>query len=126
MDNDFAFRNIPSLASQDCLVVYIDSDCKTCEELFEVYNKQICFPEYFGGNWDAFLDCLRTMDWISQFHVEIFHQKLPLKVDRELITYLEILQDAVHGWRKYREHSLEVVFPDYLRPEISLLLSGAE
>ncbi|MCZ1002408.1 barstar family protein [Streptomyces mirabilis] len=35
------------------------SHCRTARDLFAEWAARLGFPDYFGHNWDAFLDCLR-------------------------------------------------------------------
>ena len=106
--------------------VRVPAGILTVEELFGWYSKAVMFPEFFGWNWDAFLDCLRDLSWISQKEVQIVHEDVPLHRDEaERRIYLEILQTALLDWSEkrdgpgadlpadwlYIEHDLEVTFP---------------
>ncbi|HTY24641.1 MAG TPA: barstar family protein [Desulfomonilaceae bacterium] len=64
------------------------------------------FPDYFGGNWDAFEDCLTDMSWheshgfvILYDHFETFAEHSP---DQFKIA-LEILLDSANFWRDQRK-----------------------
>ena len=32
--------------------------------VFEQFAALLQFPRYFGGNWNAFIDCMRDLDWL--------------------------------------------------------------
>jgi len=34
------------------------------EGLFDQFGALLQFPDYFGENWDAFLDCMRDLSWL--------------------------------------------------------------
>jgi hypothetical protein len=34
------------------------------EGVFEQFGALLQFPRYFGGNWNAFSDCVRDLDWL--------------------------------------------------------------
>ncbi len=60
----------------------------------------LAFPSYFGGNWDAFEECICDLSWLPPGDVVIVHQDLPLGHDSDgRSTYLAILRDAVENWK---------------------------
>ncbi len=80
--------------------------------LFSHFAKGGHFPAYFGNNWDALNDCLRDFSWLSQKRILIVHDDLPLSDnEKELLTYLEILDAAVTFWKRHEQHELLVIFP---------------
>jgi Barstar (barnase inhibitor) len=97
------------------------------------------FPDHFGGNWDALLDCLRDLSWISNRNVVVVHSDLPLRGNpAQCRTYLEILQTALANWAtsskpnavdpppewSYVDHELRVVFPTEANAVVSRLVAG--
>ena len=49
-------------------ITLISIDCNKCtnkDKLFNVFSKQLEFPDYFGKNWDAFNDCIFDLRWIK-------------------------------------------------------------
>jgi hypothetical protein len=34
-------------------------------ELFDALASAFAFPDYFGGNWDALVDCLGDLEWLD-------------------------------------------------------------
>ena len=59
--------------------------------LLDFYSKAFHFPDWFGHNWDALLDCLRDVkDAFAQ--VTIRHSDVPFKSCRsDMEAYLDIL-----------------------------------
>jgi RNAse (barnase) inhibitor barstar len=97
------------------------------------------FPDYFGSNWDALLDCLRDLSWIANRRVVIVHGDLPLRDDQaECGTYLGILRAAVADWAKgvrsapaepppgwpYVDHELRIVFPAWVSADVARFLAA--
>jgi RNAse (barnase) inhibitor barstar len=59
------------------------------------------FPEWFGGNWDAFFDCLADLSWRpATGHVLVFEHTTDLHRDATdvLDTAVAILRDAAAVW----------------------------
>ena len=70
-------------------------------ELLKSFSKAGRFPSYFGGNWDALLECLCDLSWLAERQVVVVHRDLPLsEVPAECRTYLEILGGAVAEWQR--------------------------
>lgn len=40
------------------------ADCADAEALFARIAARLRFPDWFGHNWDALLDCLRDLSWL--------------------------------------------------------------
>src|SRR6266404_677322 len=65
-------------------------------ELISMLAKQLCFPDYFGGNWDAFEECVRDLSWLPAGQVVLTHADVPMANDVvNARTYLAILDEAV-------------------------------
>lgn len=106
-------------------------------DIFLHYMKEGDFPDYFGRNWDALLDCLSDFSWANQYRILIIHNDLPLiDHEKDLRIYLEILKTAVDTWNEVREgpfiepiegwvhieHKLIVVFPVNVKEKIIQIL----
>jgi hypothetical protein len=131
--------NVSSIATNQDYLLKVASGVEFTVDLFSWYEKEARFPDYFGRNWDAFLDCLRDFSWTDKKRIIIAHDDVPLSGnERELRTYLEILETAVNDWRKvkikpitqpsqempYFEHELVVVFPSAAEAQIMNLLAA--
>ena len=54
-----------ALIASDILLLEVDvGDVRFEKQLFSAISQTMKFPSYFGGNWDAFEECLRDMDWL--------------------------------------------------------------
>lgn len=130
----FVFATAMSqVAHRDDFTLAVHRDIQTIDSLLSCYAEQGRFPDYFGRNWDALLDCLRDFSWIEQRRIVVVHGDLPLANHREdLRAYLEILETAAKDWSEPREgpfveppdnwrfieHELVVVFPSALERDI--------
>jgi RNAse (barnase) inhibitor barstar len=60
------------------------------------------FPDTFGGNWDAFADCLRDLSWVEgSGYVLIFEnsQNFCITHRDEFDVAMDIFDDAAAYWR---------------------------
>ena len=129
--------NVSSIATDQDFLLKVASGVESTADLFSWYQKEARFPDYFGRNWDAFLDCLRDFSWTDKKRIVIAHNDVPLSGnEKELRTYLEILDTAVNDWSEveerpfterskempYFEHELLVVFPTVAEARIKNLL----
>lgn len=121
----FEYVDSPQSSHQD-FVLRVPPGIRLKADLLAALASAGRFPDYFGGNWDALLDCLRDLSWIGERSVVIMHSDVPLQNDSsECRTYLEILQTALAEWSEaakpdavelpsewpYVEHELRVTFP---------------
>lgn len=88
------------------------------KELFDALARALKFPDYFGENWNALLECLDDLSWIEVRRVALVHDCLPALDSHELSTYLEVLAECVHRWRADGARQLCVVFPSENRETI--------
>jgi RNAse (barnase) inhibitor barstar len=86
--------------------------CATKASLFNEWAAALQFPAYFGGNWDAFEDCLNDLGWLNGSS----HIIAVTNVDRILTrsrsewrTFVEILHAAAEEWHS-RKGMLRVIF----------------
>jgi hypothetical protein len=106
-------------------------------ELLEALARAGQFPNYFGRNWDALLDCLRDFNWIHEKQIVIKHSDMPLRAHpTDCRTYLEILREAANDWTRtasrpsaaetstFPDHELRVLFPAFERSAVSDVLSS--
>jgi hypothetical protein len=124
---NFEFIDTPSrLVGPSEFVIQVPARIKSKPELLAEFARMGRFPDHFGGNWDAFLDCLRDLSWISNRTVSVVHADLPLADNPgDCRIYLDILQTALSDWAssakadvvtpppgwEYVEHELRIVFP---------------
>lgn len=85
------------------------------EQVFAFYGMAFRFPDYFGGNWDAFGDCLRDLSWLDWDRIALVHEDVPCALGtRDAQCYLDCLL-----WAKvFHRGRLRVVFPERISAEI--------
>lgn len=120
MDNKNLFvfgTGIAQRTEQDAFVIRIPQGIQTVDKLYSCYKKHALFPDYFGENWNAFLDLLSDFYWIEQSKIIIAHEDIPLEQDVESAQiYLDILETAMQRRNTPREDKAMVNalgFPDY-------------
>ena len=103
----------------------VPAGIRSKEELLAGLVRAGKFPQYFGGNWDALLDCLRDLGWIREIQIVIVHSDVPLRANPvDCRIYLEILSEVANDWTRsagrsevktdisaFPEHELRVLFP---------------
>ncbi|MGX2031882.1 barstar family protein [Methylocaldum gracile] len=136
----FAFIESPeSLCGQEDYVLRIPAGIRSKADLLTAFAHAGHFPDYFGGNWDALLDCLRDFSWINNRRVVVVHSDLPLCDNpAECRIYLDILQTVLVDWSEnakaptaesppewpYIDHELRVIFPPQVRDVVASLLTS--
>lgn len=129
---DFGNSKLPA-SPDESFCIEVPKGIRSKDELLAVLARTGHFPDYFGHNWDALLDCLRDFGWISNRRIVIMHSDLPLlDCAADCKTYLEVLRDAVNDWAQAvsrtdgtlspAEHELRVSFPGTARRAIDELL----
>lgn len=82
--------------------VRIDLDgCAEKGEFLERTAAALGFPSWFGGNWDAFFDCLADLSWRpARGHVLVFENTADMRrhAPEALDTAITILGDAAAAW----------------------------
>ena len=80
----------------------IDLDgCAEKGEFLERTAAALGFPSWFGGNWDAFFDCLADLSWRpARGHVLVFENTADMRrhAPEALDTAVTILADAAVAW----------------------------
>jgi hypothetical protein len=83
-------------------VVRIDlAGCADKAGLLARTAEALAFPAWFGGNWDAFFDCLADLGWRSGAgHVLVFEHTEDMRrlAPEALDTAVAVLGDAAAAW----------------------------
>src|SRR5437667_12734004 len=74
--------------------VTIDRSILAKLDLLARIARGLHFPEYFGENWDALIDCLSGLSRLHAGEVVIDHASLPQLSAKDLRLYLESLAAA--------------------------------
>ncbi|HEU4678663.1 MAG TPA: barstar family protein [Terrimicrobiaceae bacterium] len=80
-------------------------DCEAIrskEGLLQALAEAFAFPNHFGSNWDALLDCLSDLHWLpASGYVLIMLRARYLETadPRSFNTFLEVCQEAAARWR---------------------------
>jgi RNAse (barnase) inhibitor barstar len=64
--------------------------------------RDLQFPDWFGGNWDALADCLQDLSWRpAPGHVVLWRgaSRLASAAPDDFATALEIFRDAASYWK---------------------------
>jgi RNAse (barnase) inhibitor barstar len=88
-DNDFALWRIDLSA------------VRTKQELLDTIARELAFPDWFGGNWDALEDCLTDLAWcVASGYVLILANAggFAAAEPEEFETALEVFDGAAEYW----------------------------
>jgi RNAse (barnase) inhibitor barstar len=121
--SELTFGNrVVATPSEDDLVITIPAGIDRRDDLFDVLDRELQLPSYWGRNWDALDEVMSDLSWIKQRRVILVHEDVPkLDVPAQRI-YLDILCTAIDGWSSDPAHELDVVFPLELKDTVEHLL----
>ena len=102
--NDDRVAGLRALADSLGYAVF-DADLTGCHDkagLLERLGRAMSFPDWFGGNWDAWFDCLTDLGWhppapgyvLVVRRARGMHRTAPETLD----TALAIVEDAARVW----------------------------
>lgn len=80
--------------------------CSTKHALLQEWAIALAFPDYFGGNWDAFDECITDLRWLpaQQYVIIISHAEYVLpKDERAFEIFVSILGESAEEWATARE-----------------------
>src|SRR5215510_6367496 len=90
--------------------VTIDGSTNGKQQLLAQIAAGLAFPDYFGENWDALIDCLSDLSWSHATEAIVDHASLPTLSSRDLRLYLESLIDASERRKPDMIPKLRLVF----------------
>lgn len=115
----------PEAGDGDLRIAPVPAGLRSTRELLAAVGKELGFPWYYGGNFDAFWDCVRTLEGIAARRVALVHRDLPALPAGDLTIYIELLRDACLYWDKpSASHRFEVWFPKALEAEVRARLDA--
>lgn len=119
----FFYENPDANSDASNRYVFVPLGIVRKDELFDLFSKELNFPDYFGRNWDALYDCMSDLAWIPEHKIIITHKDIPFAKEwSEQKIYLDMLIDLVNNWSKDSKHIILVKFPCFLQAEIEALL----
>lgn len=75
-------------------------------EMLATIGKAMAFPEWFGHNWDALLDCLADLSWHSNAGIEGYVVILEHcdgihgHAESDFVQCLQVFESAANEWRE--------------------------
>ncbi|MCB2231531.1 barstar family protein [bacterium] len=73
-------------------------------EILDAVAAALNFPDYFGRNWSALLDCLCDFHWVEQQRIVLVHDELPRVKTEDMLTYLAIVKTSIAAWIEWTTH----------------------
>lgn len=76
---------------------------RDARSLHHVMARALHFPEWYGNNWDALLDCLADMSWNEADGYLILMQRAEVLARAEpkiFTTFLDVLRETALFWRE--------------------------
>ena len=68
------------------------------KRVLDAFAAALAFPEWFGGNWDAFEECLGDLSWRKGSGWVLLIEGVAAAPREELETLREILDACAEGW----------------------------
>ena len=125
----FIFLDNPhEFMSENTHNILMGSSVSDKEHLMNDFQKRLCFPEYFGKNWDALYDCLLSLDDLVDAHaskdIALIYEKLPTIDNVSLKRFLEVLHDAASTLTNFEGYRMFIVFPQTSFATVQSLCDG--
>ena len=87
-----------------CLVLRIDlGAARNKEDMLDAVARGLRFPQWFGHNWDALLDCLADLGWrpaegylVILEHCDHIHGM----AEADFVQTLQVFEAAANEWRE--------------------------
>ena len=92
------------------IVINIDT-IESKQQILDIYKNELNFPDYFGNNWDAFNDCMRSLtELVEPEYIYVYHSS-QIGADRDILKiYIDILCSLSVYWTKYTEIKIRFYF----------------
>lgn len=113
----FTGEEAPELPAKR-LEVAVPAGLESKGDLLEHLRRELRFPDWFGGNWDALEECLRDLGWLDYEAVVLRHADLPPTGDeRGRGIYVDILRSSAAARGGTPGPSLFALFPRDTAPQ---------
>ncbi len=90
------------------------SGCKYLAEVHERIRVAFDFPEWYGKNWNAFWDLLRSECGADKLIIK-GENTLPKEFNEQIIIFHETLDEYVEFREKYKKYGLNVFEYEIIR-----------
>lgn len=114
----------PQLRNGECVWQIDGRSCTTKDALFGEFARELAFPGYFGENWDAFDECISSLEWLPcRSHVIVIdHAECLLGLGEDATVLLNILRGSAKEWAEiYPDETFKVVLVGNHENEAALL-----
>ncbi len=109
------FEEVKQIKTSDTFVISLTT-VKNKAELLNRFNEY----GYFGSNWDALSDCLRSLYDVKEQGLILIHDDLQYFNCTDLKIYIEVLVRAINRWENTGYHYIDAYFQknniDIIRP----------
>jgi RNAse (barnase) inhibitor barstar len=99
---EFAWSIQQTPGRQAIVRVIRGSKSRSAASLFDEIGAALQFPDYFGENWDALLECLIDLEWLQGDAYLLVITDSHLLLDQEPVdqwsALLEVLENAAQDW----------------------------
>ena len=90
MKNILFVQNPSEYRLLDSYMGYI-SEVSNREDLYAKLSESLCFPDYFGKNWDALCELYLDFYWIDTLNIVIIHENLSKLSFDDFRMYISIV-----------------------------------
>lgn len=100
--------------------IVLSRGCEEKHQLLGVFADALGIGSYFGYNWDALEDALKSLHGIQEIEVAIIHQAFPVLHDAvDHGIYLDVLRSVVQHWASFPEHKVVLIFDPDMRDAVN-------
>src|SRR5262249_6807368 len=88
------------------------TNIRSKSDLLSMLSRIMCFPDYFGSNWDALEECLRDLAWVPArgYIIQFTHADDFIKTSlSDFHDFVQIVQSAYLHWQKNKVEFLLIV-----------------
>ena len=118
---------LSGLTKHGCIVRFVrGKKAETVSDFYDEISAAMQFPFYFGGNWDAFADCIGDLEWLNAKAgvIVVFTDAahlLKAAPPADAVTLKRILTDACARWNGPEKTPFHVVFQTESKEAVDLL-----